>query len=115
MDNLDFRNELKRFFRSGTNFIIAEAVLIFLTVVLFSYELGYWVFTVLFAVLSALFYIGINLDYWRGKKLDEDEVFVYNHLQKMADDARNSMQSIKEMGDELDKIKKSIGERRNIQ
>lgn len=108
MDNLDFRRELKRFFRSGTNLIIAEAVLIFLAVVLFIDESGFWVFFVFAGILAVLFYIGINLDYWTGKKLDEDEAFVYNHLQKMADDARASMQSIKEMGDELEAIKRNF-------
>ena len=65
-------------------------------------------FSAFAGILLVLFYIGINLDYWRGKKLDEDEVFVYNHLQKMADDARASMQSIKEMENELDGIKSKL-------
>lgn len=96
------------FFRDRMRFAVLESILIVLSIIFFSNELGYWVFTFFFAILGVLFYIGINLDYWTGKKLDEDEVFIYNHLQKMADDAMASMQSIKEMEGELDKIKLNL-------
>lgn len=107
--------QIIRFFRDRMKFAVLESILIVLSIIFFNDESGYWVFTAFLAVLGVLFYVGINLDYWTGKKLDEDEVFVYNHLQKMADEARASMQSIKEMEDELGSIKKSINDRRIIQ
>src|SRR3989344_454916 len=86
--------QIIEFFRDRMKFAVLESILIVLSIILFTDELGYWVFTVFFAILGVLFYIGINLDYWTGKRLDEDEAFIYNHLQKMADDASASMQSI---------------------
>lgn len=108
-------NLIVQLLKDRNKFALLEAGLLTASFIFFNLEEGYWVFTSFFAILAALFYIGVNYDRIFGKVSNVNKIqnnptalnngfldqSLFYELEKISESAQNSIKTVDEIKNEL--------------
>lgn len=116
-------NPIVQFLKDRNKFALLEAGLLTVSFIFFNLEEGYWIFTSSFAILAALFYIGVNYNRIFGnvskskkKQINENGFLDQNlfyELERISLSAQNSIKTVDEIKNELNNMTNILEQTKN--